>query len=192
MMPTYLSPLPVSDHVRDEMKRHSKQWDRAYMALPGEKHKEGKKYGCISRGCHSFLGGLGRTRPALRELSQQEMSASLATVPYTKSLALALYLFGDQTISSNYFSFLSSSRVATWGHATLSHLLIRAPKVHLCSFTASSFCFLRKAILGKPTCYYGLHVYIHSKFTCRNPNPQWDGNRRCDLWEITGSRIRVL
>lgn len=120
----------------------------------GKSTRKVRKYRCISRGCHSFLGGLGRTRPALRELSQQELSASPATVPYTRSLALRLYLFGGQNISSNCFSFLSSSWVATWGHAALSHLLIRAPKVHLCGFTASSFCLLRKAILGKPICYY--------------------------------------
>lgn len=138
----------------------------------GKSTRKVQKYGCISRGCHSFLGGLGRSRPALRELRQQEMSALPATVLYTKSLALALYLFGGQNISSNYFSFLSFSWVATWGHAALSHLLIRAPKVHLGGFTASSFCFLRKAILGKPMRYYGVSVYIHSKFTRRNRNPQ--------------------
>lgn len=160
------------------------------MVLPEEKQRKVQKYRCISRGCHSFLGGLERTRSALRELSQQELSASPATVPYTRSLALR-FIYLEVKIS-NCFSFLSSSWVATWGHAALSLLLIRAPKVHLCGFTASSFCLLRKAILGKPMCYYGLHVYIHSKFTCRNPNPQWDGNRRCDLWEITGSCIRVL
>lgn len=146
-----------------EMKRHSRQGKRVYMALPGEKHKKGEKCGCISRGCHLFLSGLGRTRPALWGLSQLEMSAS---VPYTKSLSLGLYLCGGQNISSNYSSFLSSSWVATQGHAALSHLFIRTPQVHLCGLTASSLCFLGKAILGKPnmllwtTCLCPFKIHI--------------------------------
>lgn len=40
MMPTYLSPLSVSDHVTDVIKRHSKQWEGIY-GPSREKHKEG-------------------------------------------------------------------------------------------------------------------------------------------------------
>ena len=148
------------------------------MALPGEKHRKGEKCGCISRGCHLFLGGLGRTRPALRELSQLEMSASPATVPYTKSLSLGLYLCGGQNISSNYSSFLSSSWVATQGHAALATC---SSELHECTCVASLpvlSASSERLFWASLMCYYGLHVCVPSKFTCRNPNPQWDGNRR--------------
>lgn len=82
MMPTYLGLHSVLDHVRDEMKRPSRQWEQVDLAIPEEKHTEGK-----DMRMYLSLGGLGRTRPVLRELSQQDISYSaLDTIHVTGAL----------------------------------------------------------------------------------------------------------